>query len=153
MRFSEPEHVVEAEALVAVHEAVEAEEAAGGVADDDVAAASHALAFFCGEGFRQAPVIRAATGNLDLLFGDRLSFCVMQDEQGGAFRVPFGRGRIDEVTESIECALFKRRSRDAQEEARRQPRRLVGVTLRLVLVDDGGVVDMGAEDCFRAVAA
>lgn len=145
--------MVQAEALVAVHEAVEAEEAAGRVADDDIAGAAHALAVLAGEDFREAPVEGAAAGDFHFRFGDGLSFRIVKDEERRAFLVPLGRGRIDQVAERIERAILERRSRHAQEEARRQPRRLVGVALRLVLVDHGRVVDMRAENRLGAVAA
>src|SRR5690606_10460961 len=132
---------------------VEAEEAAGRVADDDVARAAHLFTVLAGEDFRKAPVEGAAAGDLDLLLGHRLAVRIVQNEKRRAFRVPVGRGRIDQVTERVERAVLERRACNAQEEAGGEPRRLVRVALRLVLVDDGRVVDMRAENRLGAVAA
>src|SRR5690606_40201446 len=82
MRFSKTEHMVEAEAARAVHKAMEAEKAAGRVPDDHITRAAHARTLPGIEHFRQAPVTRAAAGDLYALLGDGLALGIVQDEQG-----------------------------------------------------------------------
>ncbi len=62
--------------------------------------------------------------------------------------MPGGRGRIDQVAERV-----VRRLAEAQEEARRQPRRAAGIGLRLAAIGEHGVEHVRAEAGLRAVPA
>ncbi len=68
--MSEAEHVVEAEGLLAVDQAVIAEQPAGRVAHQDIAAIAGQLQSVAAENLRGAPEEGAGAGDADLVPGD-----------------------------------------------------------------------------------
>src|SRR3954447_15603317 len=98
---SEAEHVVEAERPFAAEKAVIAEEPAGGVADEDVAAAPGAGDPLGPEDLAGAPEERAGAGDGDPLARHLGAAPVGEDEVGRAGLPPRRRGRVDEVAERV----------------------------------------------------
>ena len=138
--------MVEREGALVVHEAVIAEEAAGGVADDDVAAGAGLVEQGVAEVFVGPDHCAAGAGDGEGALGDQLAGAVVELEGGGGAGVPGGGGRVDEAGEGAAAAHA-----ELEEEAGGEAGGRAGVALRLVAVGHGGVVDMGAEAAFGGV--
>src|SRR5579883_3200117 len=145
---SETEHVIEAEAGRRAEQPVIAEEPAGGVANDDIGVGPR-IAALCGiEHLGVAPKERARAWDGDAAAGDLAAGAVVQNEVRRARGVPGRRSRVDEMAERVEG-----RGAEAEEEPRRQARRPPGIGLRLALVGQRRVENMGAEARLGGVAA
>ena len=143
--------MVQAETGIPIDQAVEAEQTAGGITDDDVAQIiafyRDARPLFCVKEFMVPPETGPATIDLDAFFCHRFAFCIVQDQAGIRLFMP-GCGRwVDQVTQRVLWIIA-----EAQEQPRGKARWLANIGLRLVFLDDGRVVDMRAENGFCAMA-
>ena len=100
------------------------------------------------------PKTAAAAGDCQFRLGDHVPVLGMKVQRGVAAIMPGQRCRIDQVTQRID--LFSRHLgiAQAQKQARGEPRRLVVITLRFILIDWTQLLKIcGTENGFRHMPA
>src|SRR5262245_5055853 len=93
---SEAKHMIQAEGAL-TDQSVIAEQAAGRIADDDVAILAGTRTFVFGESFFEAPKVRTAAGDADVALGNLLAVTRQQNQRRVGLGVPGQGSGIDKV--------------------------------------------------------